>query len=219
MDAYLRFWRPGDWPLEVVVSQFIANWRNKLFKRQSNRSRMDKLIASRPTTILFTDIAGFSLRMAARSQEEVVSSLDRYFQILSRCVHRHHGRVDKFIGDGMMAVFDEPDDAVRAAFEIQDEVARFNIIQLVRGRCTFPTRIAVNTGPVIVTRLSARPDQGQTVLGQAVNVAAHLAQQAPPDRVFISQSTRNRLKNSDGCNRQQLIAVKGQLEPIIVYEI
>lgn len=209
--------------LALVVSQLIAGWHNWRNARDERRPVRSKTVASRQATILFTDVAGFSLRMASRSQAEVVASLDRYFEILSACVYRNGGRVDKFIGDGMMAVFDEADSAVQAAREIQAEVARFNTIQLARRRCSFPTRIAVDTGPVIVMRgaLSAYPGQGQTVLGQAVNVAAHLAQLAPPERVFVSQSTCALLRthNANGCEKEQLLVVKGQPEPMVVYEL
>lgn len=205
--------------LALVLSQLIAGWNSWRNAREERWPASPNPVASRQATILFTDVAGFSLRMASRAQAEVVASLDRYFEILSACVYRNGGRVDKFIGDGMMAVFDEADRAVQAAREIQAEVARFNTVQLARRRCSFPTRIAVDTGPVIVIALSAHPDRGQTVLGQAVNVAAHLAQLAPPERVFVSQSTCALLRNGNGCQKEQRLVVKGQPEPIVVFEL
>jgi class 3 adenylate cyclase len=154
--------------------------------------------SSRDISILFTDIVGFSDLMISWPMEVVVASLDGYFERLGRCIYQYGGQVDKFIGDGMMAVFQSPDDAVNAARAIQGEVAHFNSQQTMCSRCSFPTRIVVDTGPVVRTALGLRRDRDRTVMGPVVNTASHLVKTLPPDKVFISHDTCCRLTGRGG---------------------
>lgn len=157
-----------------------------------------QLESARQVSILFTDIAGFSQLMNTWPLESVVTSLHGYFERLSRCIYRHGGQVDKFMGDGMLAVFRSPDDAVNAARAIQREVALYNAGQARRQRCVFPTRIVVDTGPAVRTSLGLGRDRDWTVMGPVVNTASHLVKSLPPGKVFISHATCCRLTKRAG---------------------
>jgi len=173
----------------------------------------------RVASILFTDIAGFSVQMATHPQLEVVADLDRYFGRVSRCVGAAQGRVDKLMGDGLLAVFDIPEAAITAALAIQQAVAYFNARQLARRRSVFPTRIAVDTGPVIEAQLRACPTQQPTVFGSAVNFAAHLLKQTAPGRILISQRTRTELPDQLSVGQERLVVVDTEASLNTVYEM
>lgn len=178
-----------------------------------------KPMHQRVASILFTDIAGFSVQMATHPQLEVVTDLDRYFGRVSRCVGAAQGRVDKLIGDGLLAVFDTPEAAVSAALAIQQAVAYFNVRQLARRRSVFPTRIAVDTGPVVEAQLRACPTQQPTVFGGAVNYAAHLLKQTGPGRILISQRTRAELPDHLSVGQERLVIVDAEASLNAVYEM
>ncbi|GAB4531753.1 MAG: hypothetical protein Kow0063_11400 [Anaerolineae bacterium] len=174
--------------LRVLLSRLAPDMALSNYETSKTECESPRLVS-----VLFTDIAGFSELMNTWPLESVVSSLSSYFERLSRCIYRHNGQVDKFIGDGMLAVFQSPDDAVNAARAIQREVALYNTGQARRRRCAFPTRIVVDTGPVVRTRLGLGRDRGWTVMGPVVNTASHLVKSLPPGKVFMSHATCCRL--------------------------
>ena len=177
------------------------------------------LTSSQPISILFTDVVGFSTLMTTWPLEVVASSLTDYFERLSRCVYRYEGQVDKFIGDGMMAIFQSPDEAVSAAYAIQREVACFNSQQMGEARCTFPTRIVVDTGLVVRAALGLGRDRDWTVIGPVVNAASHLAKVLPPGKVFISDSTLWRLTNRRSLHARDPQTIDGFGDEVVVYEV
>lgn len=176
--------------LASLASQLAALWRYG-----ETRAQCD---STKDISILFTDIAGFSDLMTRWPLEVVVAGLDGYFERLGRCIYQYGGQVDKFIGDGMMAVFQSPDDAVNAAQAIQREVEHFNSQRTMRSGCSFPTRIVVDTGPAVRTTLGLKRDRNRTVMGPVVNTASHLVKTLPPDKVFISHDTCCRLTDRGG---------------------
>ena len=197
--------------LASLTSKIAALWGNGDTKMQ--------LTTDRQVSILFTDVAGFSHLMAVWPVEEVVANLSVYFERLSQCVHLYRGQVDKFIGDGMMAVFESPDDAVAAAHAIQQEVACYNAQQIRHARCSFPTRIVVDTGFVVRTALGFGHDRNWTVMGPAVNTASHLARIVPPDKVFVSHGTRCILTAQSGLCLTEPQMVNGHGTELLIYEV
>lgn len=176
-------------------------------------------LLNQQVSILFTDIVGFSSLMSTWPLEVVVASLHNYFEILSRCVYRHRGQVDKFIGDGMMAVFESPDEAVGAGQAIQRQVAHFNLRQAEHTRCCFPTRIGIDTGLAVRTMLGTGRNRNWTVMGPVVNTASHLAQIVPSDRVFISQTTFHRLTSPSDLRLSGPQVISGSGGKLVAYEV
>jgi adenylate cyclase len=197
--------------LASLVPQWPALWSYRETKTQATLSQQ--------VSILFTDIAGFSYLMTVWPLEMVVSSLNCYFKGLSQYVYSHKGQVDKFMGDGMMAVFEAPDDAVRAAQAIKWEVVRFNSAQTEQGQCSFPTRIVVDTGLVVRTALGLHRDRDWAVMGPVVNTASHMVQISPPDRIFISHGTYSQLMKRSSLHlaEPQVMNVHGG--KLTVYEV
>lgn len=173
--------------------------------------------------ILFTDIVGFSAALAhlpRRRQQQVLESLSgEYYNLLRQCVRDSGGSVDKFIGDGMMAVFHTPQDALRAAWRIQEHAARFNVQQVQWGHPPFPTRVAVACGWVIRKNLGPFWRRDQTYLGNAVNTASHLAKAGRPGQVLISPTAFERVPARADFRHWEPTEGVGKSERNVAYEL
>lgn len=141
-------------------------------------------------SILITDIEGFTSLGEMLPAEQLIGDLNRYLDILATTVYQEGGDVDKFLGDGMLALFREPRAAVRAGVMLQRRVARFNAQQLAARRASFPTRAAIVTGPCLLARIGSRARQEVTVLGDTVNTASRFQALAPAGWVLIDEPTR-----------------------------
>ncbi len=134
-------------------------------------------------TMLFADIRGFTAIAARLSPDRVVDLLNRYFEGAVNVVYGHDGLLDKFYGDGLLAVFGPPlvrdDDARRAlvtALRLHGEVDRIN------PYLAHPIQISIGiaTGDVIAGHLGSATRMDYTVIGDAVNLASGLQAAAPP---------------------------------------
>jgi len=207
---------PGllDTPAQLLLSLF-----SKIAPLWNCRRTRTSLAPSQEISILFTDVVGFSHLMSVWPLENIVASLDCYFARLRRCVYRHRGQVDKYMGDGMMAVFESPNDAVRAARAIQREVTNHNLRQTEPTHCAFPTRIVIDTGRVVRTALGSGRDRDWTVMGPVVNTASHLAKTLPPGRVFVSHRTRRQLIGQGELSLAGPQVMNEHGATLIVYEV
>jgi adenylate cyclase len=143
-------------------------------------------------TMLFADICGFTGIAAALPADRVVELLNRYFEEAVRVVFAHDGLLDKFYGDGVLAVFGAPlardDDARRAllaAFELRDAVASLN------AHLHQPLEISMGlaTGEVVAGHVGSPQRMDYTVIGDAVNLAAGLQQAAGPGEIYCDWPT------------------------------
>jgi adenylate cyclase len=174
-------------------------------------------------SILCTDIVSFSQKLACLSlpgQAEMARDITRhYYPLLNRIVRSHSGQVDKFLGDGMLAVFHQADHAVNAAVALRQAVAEFNRVRCTGNLSVFPTRFAVHHGDVFVMGLRWSPLSSLTYLGEAVNTAAYLADLVPPGRVFISANTLGLLSGQQASRLWKTVPDKGTHSPLDIYEI
>ena len=138
-------------------------------------------------TILFTDIAGFSTLSENMSPEAVIAMLNAHFQILGGIIYQHGVDIDKFIGDSVMAVFENAGHAVAAAVAIQEAMAELNATQ--KKATVMRVRIGVNTGEVVIGNMGAEERMDRTLIGDAVNIAQRLESMADPDGIMISETT------------------------------
>jgi class 3 adenylate cyclase/tetratricopeptide (TPR) repeat protein len=158
-------------------------------------------------TVLFCDVAGSTALGERLDPESLRRVMRRYFAEMSAVVARHGGRVEKFIGDAVMAVFGLPrvheDDAlraVRAAAEIRERLP--SVAEEVGVTLTW--RTGVNTGPVIA-------GSGQTlVVGDAVNVAARLEQAAPLGEILLGPDTLRLVRDAVEVEPVEPLALKGK---------
>lgn len=180
-----------------------------------NHWPVEELVA----TIMFTDITGFTALMDIHPVKEVLDSLNDYFSLLSQIIQQHRGDVLKFLGDGLMALFICPSDAVEAGREIQQAVAEFNTHQAAQGLWPFETRLAIDTGEVILASVGPPDRRDHTLIGQPVNRASHLSERATPGTVWISQSTYAKLANKNDFAPRTTSVAQSEEMPATVYEM
>jgi class 3 adenylate cyclase len=204
--------------LQRVVRPFLPRTTWNEATAVTRRGGRALPIETGEASILRLDIANFTALTDSHPLDQVVADLNACLDTLTGIVYRHRGDVNKYLGDGFLAVFDNADDALQAGCALQRAVADFNRHQSALGRLVFPTRIGVDTGQVALASLGSYDRQDRTVIGMPVNLAERLQKQAPPDRVWLSQATFDRLQDQSGCRAVGLVKVKGRQEPIFVYE-
>ncbi len=135
----------------------------------------------RDVCVLFSDIRSFTTLSENLPPEVVTDLLNRYFERMAKVIHAHHGTLDKFIGDGIMAFFGAPQtaeapclDAFLAAKEMLDEVKAFNQEQTARGGPTIAIGIGLHHGPAFLGYIGSRERHEYSAIGDTVNTASRL---------------------------------------------
>ncbi len=181
---------------------------------------------TRLVTVLFADIRGFTHFSEGHSAEVVVELLNRVFSALSEAVFRHHGVVDKFMGDALMAFFEErPDEdvaALRAAQAAVEMQASFTRIQAESDRPGVPDiglGIGINTGEGVVGNVGSEKIMDYTVIGDVVNVAARLQGSAGRGEIIMSESTYLNVQRHVVARKLPPRHLRGKARPIVVYRL
>ena len=177
-------------------------------------------------TILFSDIKDFTAHSSSYSPDRIRAFLNDYFEAMVEVVFTYKGTVDKYIGDGMMVFFGDPEPtpdhalrSVQAAIEMQKKAGELN--EKLAGEDGFPVhiRIGINTGEVVVGDMGSSRRLSYTVLGSAVNLAKRLESSAPVDGILISQRTNDLVAPFISTRFFGEIQVKGVEDPVRVYEV
>ena len=180
----------------------------------------------RHITVLFADVRGFTSISERIGPEQVVSFLDEYFAQVTQIVFKYGGTVDKFMGDGVMAIFGAPkshaDDAARAV------KTGLEMIQMVEAQSEEWTKvlgkppavgIGINTGDAVVGRIGSELRSDYTAIGDTVNLASRLEaltkELAIP--LLVSETTAAELKEDIGLKPLQRVKVVGREMPLLVY--
>jgi adenylate cyclase len=170
-------------------------------------------------SILFTDVQGFTSYAETASAREVIGALNEQFELMVPIIERHGGHVDKFIGDGMMAVFGAPeffrdhaDRAVDAAAEIAEALrARDHLL---------PVGLGINSGVVVAGSVGGAGRLNFSVIGDVVNTAARVeaATRHTGDALLIAEATKERLTRHEVVSRGTL-PLKGKSEPVELFAL
>jgi adenylate cyclase len=171
-------------------------------------------------TMMFVDIRGFTAFAERCEPTDVVATLNCLFELAVPIITRHGGQVDKFVGDGLLAVFGAPKhcpehacSAVKAALEIDRRAQEEFEGDLEIG-------IGVDSGSVVVGNVGGGGRFDFTVIGNAVNMAARIesATRQTGDRVLISEETKRRI---GACgvtlDERRGISLKGRSEPLVLF--
>lgn len=180
----------------------------------------------REIAILFCDIRSFTMLTEARLPYDIVFLLNRYFAIVGQAVERSGGRLDKFIGDGAMALFgltgsaaDGCKNALKAAAIIVKEIERLN--DELAGELSMPLRVAIgiHTGPAIVGAMGYGAVKSLTAIGDTVNVASRLEAVAKEfDVTLVVSEPVVTLAASDTAGLEvRDVAIRGRALPLRVY--
>jgi DNA-binding response OmpR family regulator len=205
-------------------SVYISDGARRAAEQRAEAGRLDTIRADvREMAILFSDLVGFTPMSASLSPREVIELLNDYFDVMCPIVKREHGDIDKFIGDAIMAVFDDvrgaappPERAVRAGLAMQAAMPAFNAGRPVQ----LAMRIGVNTGSLVRGDLGSRiVRRDYTVIGDTVNRANRYEARCRPGGVLISASTRDALGPMIAVEEVDGLSLKGVAEPVTAYQV
>jgi adenylate cyclase len=149
----------------------------------------------RRVAMMFTDIRGFTQMSDTMTAEQVTHMLNEYFEVMVEILFKMGGTLDKYMGDGLMALFgvprDDPDaalQAVRCGLDMQVALRSLNRTRENRGDRPITIGVGINVGEVTWGPIGSHETMDYTVIGDEVNVAARLCSMAPPGDVIISRS-------------------------------
>jgi class 3 adenylate cyclase/tetratricopeptide (TPR) repeat protein len=172
----------------------------------------------RVVTVLFADLVGFTTFSEGVDPEQLKNLVDGGFQRLVGDIGNHGGRVDKIVGDQIMALFgapiaheDDAERAVRAALQMQTTLGEYATEIGVPVRM----RIGINSGEVLVGALRAGGEY--TAMGDTVNVASRLQTTAEPGQVLVGPATYNETADVVRYDPAGIVQVRGRDEPVATY--
>jgi predicted ATPase/class 3 adenylate cyclase len=215
---------------DEIADVALASMREKLAgaarsARVSHEPQQRKLI-----TVLFADVSGFTA-MAETMDHEVVSDvINSLWSRVDKAIIDHGGRIDKHIGDAIMALYgtptaheDDPERAIRSALQIQSEILEWKT-EMSRSLPAYQPqiqniqlRIGVNTGPALLGTVGLTNEY--TAIGDTVNLANRLETAAPKGGILISHETHQLVRGIFDVTELEPIRVKGKNEPIQVYTV
>ena len=176
----------------------------------------------RQITVLFADISGFTELSNNLGAEATHALLNRYFGVVDKIIEGYGGSIDKHMGDNVMAVFgapvahtDDPERAVRAAFDIHEAVSKFG--DSVSG--TLRVHIGIASGQVVASGTGSDTHREYTITGNSVNLASRLQNVARAGETCISDAVQRAVAGLAVCEAMDEVAIKGLPRPVRVWRL
>ncbi|MCL1467532.1 adenylate/guanylate cyclase domain-containing response regulator [Argonema galeatum] len=175
-------------------------------------------------TIMFADIRSFTSMSENLSPKENFDFLNEYLSRVGPVIRQHNGFIDKYIGDGIMALFPHTaDDAVKAAIEMQKQVVLYNYHRQSSGCAPIAIGIGLHTGSLMLGTIGESERMESTVISDAVNLASRMEGLTKfyGAGIVITRQTVSYLDNSEKYKYRFLdrVKVKGKQAPVSVFEI
>jgi adenylate cyclase len=177
-------------------------------------------------TVMFTDIRSFTPMSENMEPHQVVELLNEYFTAMTDLIFENGGTLDKYLGDGIMAIFgaplarpDDADRAVKTAMEMQRALVRLNEAWVGRGQRPIQVGMGINTGQVTAGNIGSTKRMDYTVIGDTVNTASRLCSNAAGGQILVSDSTYAALVRPMPATKLSPIKVKGKEAPVEVFDI
>ncbi|MDP1828908.1 MAG: adenylate/guanylate cyclase domain-containing protein [Archangium sp.] len=220
-----------------VRAMFVDIRRRENLSRFLPRQVVERVLASggaalepvqREVTILFSDIRSFTSMSETMAPREVLEFLDEYFGHMGQIVRGHEGMLNKFLGDGMLAVWGVPDQqedhavrAVRAALDMRKKLVELNGYRVREGRAEIRIGIGIHTGVVAAGMLGGADQREYTVIGDAVNLASRIETltKALGTDLLVSESTFAKCGGKFEGTRVGEEKVKGRDAGVVVFTI
>jgi adenylate cyclase len=177
-------------------------------------------------TVFNSDIRGFTRMSESTPPEALVEMLNDYFEAMVDLVFKYEGTLDKFMGDGIMALWgaplQNPDDPIRSvecALEMGQALGDFNRQRLERDLQPLAVGIGIHTGPLVAGYIGSSKALSYTVIGDSANTSARLCSVALAGQIIVSENTLVRLKNKFDVEELQPAKVKGKEKPLRVFNV
>ena len=176
-------------------------------------------------SVLFLDIRSFTTLAEGLEPEQITGFLNDYLAEMNDIIQTYNGAIDKYLGDGFMAIFDQnhADDAVQAALAIQRHLIRFNESRRASGQKEILVGMGISTGRVVIGTVGSVSRMDSTSIGNPVSIAKRVETLTKlyHTRILISQSTFHSLADSLKYKIREVdsIRVKGRETPEVIYEV
>jgi adenylate cyclase len=211
--------------LERFLSPNVAQALSRYFSQHGKLWEAQEQVV----TVLFADVKGFTSLSERLTPHEVQDLLNEYLHEMTDVIFRYNGTVDKYIGDGIMAVFgaprlpDEPEDvqhaqrAVSAALEMQ--MAQKRLVSKWDPSRAFEIRVGVNTGNAYTGFFGTRHRLEYTAIGDTVNTASRLESAAEPGSVFIGEDTARTVGERFRLQEMGELQLKGKQQRVRAFKV
>ncbi len=228
-------------PIGSVVAMEDLSNIDKLkstFKKYVSKQIVDQLLENdemlnlggqeQDATILFSDIRGFTSMSETMAPNEVVETLNDYFNLMIEIIFKYNGTLDKIIGDALMVIYGAPnatlqdtENAVLTAIEMQEKLIQFNQDRIINLKQPIKIGIGINRGKVISGNIGSKQQMNFTVIGDSVNLASRLCSIAASDEIIVSDAVWKKVKHLKSFKSKKLnpVKVKGKVKPIEIKEI
>jgi adenylate cyclase len=177
-------------------------------------------------TMLFSDIRGFTTMSDGRPAQEIVNTLNEYFEVMVEILFKYSGTLDKFVGDEIIGLFgspiaieDAPFKAVACALAMLHALEEFNHTRASENQAPIRIGIGINTGNVITGAIGSTQALQYTAIGDAMNVASRLVNVASPGEIIVSESTYKTIVGRVEATALPPVKVKGKAEELKVYRV
>ncbi len=203
MQAYERF----------VPREFL----NLLEKKSVTKVQLGDHV-EKEMSILFSDIREFTSLSEKMKPQENFEFINTYLSSMEPIIAQHHGFIDKYIGDAIMALFPRnADDAVRGSIAMLKKLVDYNH----ERKKPIQIGIGINTGALMLGTVGGKNRMDGTVISDAVNLASRIEGMTKMygATLLISENTYSQLNNSYAIRTIDRVKVKGKSNPIIVYEV
>jgi len=200
---------------EYVVKQLLDN---------PNSFRLGGV--NQTITVLFADIRGFTALSERENPEKIVGLLNRYFSAMSEIIFAHGGTLDKYIGDGLMAIFGAPTatpedalNAVKAAITMQKRIIKLNQELQADGFEQISVGMGLHTGEATIGYIGSDKRSEYTAIGDTVNLASRLESNATGGQILISEATETAAGGSLPVRAHEPLLVKNRVQPVNLFEV
>ena len=181
---------------------------------------------SQNITILFADIRGFTRISEHAPPEKIVSLLNRYFSAMTEIIFAHGGTLDKYLGDGLMALFgaptatpDDASNALNAAVAMQRRLLGINRELRDEGLQEIGVGMGLHTGEAIIGYIGSDRRSEYTAIGDTVNTSSRLESNARGGEILISDATAKAAHSRYKLKAREPITVKNRQQPVNLWEV
>ena len=201
---------------QALIRKYVssATFEEVLAQARSGQEREPRI---RDLTILHLDVVGFTPFAEHRPPADVSRMLNDLFGLCEVITQECCGDIDKFIGDAVLAVFVDANDAVAAAGRILAALEHLNARRGQEGQDRISVRVGIHSGNVIQGEIGTPHRRDLTVLGDVVNTAVRIEESCPANTVAISEATRSRLSRPDAFAFGRNIRLKGRQQEVPIY--
>jgi adenylate cyclase len=210
---------------ERFMSPNVARLMASYFSQHGQLWEPQELVVS----VLFADVKGFTSLSETLSPREAQDLLNEYFHEMTEVIFRYNGTLDKYIGDGIMALFGAPqvgepmtpeqtaNQAVDAALGMI--AAHRRLVEKLDPTKAFSFRIGINTGPVYAGFFGTKQRLEYTVMGDTVNTASRLEGKADLNSVLISEATRKAIGETFAVQEMGEFQLKGKAQLVRTFKV